>query len=230
MKKRTLNSRESGSAETLEKGDALLQAITKTESEAGLVQIRLLEIVRPNAEQSGDLKQLFQSLTREYKHKPRHAWLPIGYSELEAFFGIKVSERDKWFVNERGKEELTLNVLNPEFIASFNKGKRLRVQVRESIYPKDEWQADNARTEAKINPQNNQKMYHEGQYIFGNTFVVVGDPVHTFLIPDPDYRESGTFSEKNTESNDFGYEWTKPAGVEIPQQGSFDDLRKLLKK
>jgi len=218
---------------SLSKGNSLLQAIVKTNSEAGLVQIRLLEIVRPDPEQSRDLKLLFQSITRENDQdaKPRHAYMPIGYAELEAFFGIKVSERDKWFTNERGKEELTLNILNPTFIKSFNKGKVLRVQVRESIYPKDEWQADHADDQAKKNPSNNQKMYYEGQYIFANTFVVVGKSKHTWLAADADYKEAGSFSikTKTTEVNDFqDVGWTPPTGIIIPKKGTFDDLRKSL--
>ena len=222
-----LNLRDSGSKESLTKGNSLLEAVVKTESEAGLLQIRLLEIVRPNPEESGDLKTLFQSITRQYKNKPRHAYMPIGYAELEAFFGIKLSERDKWFTNARGKEELTLNILNPTFIASFNKGKTLRVQVRESIYPRDEWQADNANEKAKKNPSTGQKLYHEGKFIFSNCFVVLGEPVHKWLLSDPDYREKGTFNETNS---DYGYEWTAPKGVDIPLQGTFDDLRKALAK
>ena len=64
MKKTNLNSRDSGNTETLEEGNSLLLSLQKTKSEAGLVQIRLLEIVRPDPEQSGDLKLLFQSLTQ----------------------------------------------------------------------------------------------------------------------------------------------------------------------
>ena len=229
MKKPRLNSRESGSAETLEMGDSLLQAITKTNSEAGLVQIRLLEIVRPDPEQSGDLKLLFQSLTREQSSKPRHAWMPIGYAELEAFFGIKVSERDEWFTNERDREELTLNILNPTFIATFNKGKRIRVQVRESIYPKDEYQADNASKDAKKNPSTNQKMYYEGKYIFANTFVVTGEPKHQWLLSDPEYREAGTFTSKDNEVEFESYEWDLPKDKIIPKSGTFDELREALK-
>ena len=116
--KKQLNLRDSGSIDTLEEGDSLLLSLQKTKSEAGLVQIRLLEIVRPDPEQSGDLKLLFQSITRYYDPKPRHAWIPIGFAELEAFFGIKVSERDKWTTNDKGKEELELNILNPTFIAT----------------------------------------------------------------------------------------------------------------
>tara|TARA_R110002051_G_scaffold323362_1_gene416737 strand:- start:2936 stop:3622 length:687 start_codon:yes stop_codon:yes gene_type:complete len=226
--KKKLNLRETGNADTLKTGDSLLQAIIKTKSEAGLVQIRLLEIVRPDPEQSGDLKLLFQSLTRQYTHKPRHAWMPIGYAELEAFFGIKVSERNKWFVNCRGKEELTLNILNPTFIASFNKGKTLRVQVRESIYPKDEYQADNANTDCKKNPETGQKYYYEGKYIFANTFIVTEEPKHQWLLADPDYKEQGTFTVN--ESSDYGYEWAVPKGVEVPKSGTFDELREVLKK
>jgi len=227
MRKKKPNLRNSSSAELLGKGDSLLQAIIKTNSEAGLVQIRLLEIVRPNPEESGDLKQLFQSLTRqdENQHKPRHAWMPIGYAELEVFFGIKVSEKDKWFINDRGREELTLNILNPIFIESSNKGKTLRVQVRESIYPKDEWQAEHAHEDAKINPSTNAKIFYEGQYIFANTFVVVGEPKHTWLLGDPDYRAEGTF-EVNTKQNSA--EFVKPKGIDIPKEGTFDELRELL--
>lgn len=219
---------------SLSKGDSLLQAIIKTNSEAGLVQIRLLEIVAPDPEQSRDLKQLFQSITRadDDDRKPRHAYMPIGYAELEAFFGIKVSERDKWFTNERGKEELTLNIINPTFIKSFNKGKVLRVQVRESIYPKDEWQADHADSEAKKNPSTDQKIYHEGQYIFANTFVVVGKPKHTWLTADTDYKEAGTFNIKTkiNKVDDFkDLSWTPPSNIVIPKKGTFDELRESLK-
>tara|TARA_R110002012_G_scaffold1863_1_gene8957 strand:+ start:1764 stop:2471 length:708 start_codon:yes stop_codon:yes gene_type:complete len=228
--KKQLNLLNSGDKDTLEEGDSLLLSLQKTKSEAGLVQIRLLEIVRPDPEQSGDLKLLFQSMTRYYDPKPRHAWIPIGLAELEAFFGIKVSERDKWKINDKGKEELELNILNPTFIASFNKGKRLRVQVRESIYPKDEWQADNASKAAKKNPSTGQKIYHEGQYIFANCFVVTGTPQHQWIAADQDYREAGTFK---AESNDVEFEdfsWSLPEGVDIPKSGKFEDLREVLNK
>jgi hypothetical protein len=225
MKKKTrLNSRNSGKAEELELGNSLLEAVIKTNSEAGLLQIRLLEIVKPNPEESGDLKQLFQSITRadDNDRKPRHAYMPIGYAELEVFFGIKISERNKWFTNERGKEELTLNIINPTFISTFNKGKTLRVQIRESIYPKDEWQADHANDKAKINPSTGQKIYYEGQYIFANPFVVVGEPKHKWLLGDPDYREKQTFETPNT------MEFIKPKNVVLPKEGTFDELRELL--
>jgi len=221
--KKKLNLRKSGDEKSLKIGDSLLEAIIKTESEAGLVQIRLLEIVKPNPEESGNLKLLFQSITREADEdrKPRHGYMPIGYAELEAFFGIKVSERDKWFMNERGREELTLNIINPTFISTFNKGKTLRVQVRESIYPKDEWQADHAEEKAKINPSNGQKLYYEGRYIFSNPFVVVGEPKHTWLGSDPDYRGK-QIETKNT------VEFIKPKNISLPKEGTFDELRELL--
>ena len=226
-KKEKPNLRNSGDAESLGKGNSLLQAIIKTDSEAGLVQIRLLEIVAPDPEQSGDLKQLFQSITRQGDNdrKPRHAYMPIGCAELEAFFGIKVSERNKWFMNDRGREELTLNIINPIFISTSNKGKILRVQVRESVYPKDEWQADHAESNAKINPSTGQKLYYEGKYIFANCFVVVGEPNHQWLLSDPDYKESGTF-ESNKIKHTEGF--VKPKGLNIPKTGSFDELRELL--
>jgi len=230
MKKNNLNSRDSGNKETLEEGNSLLLSIIKTQSKAGLVQIRLLEIVRPDPEQSGDLKLLFQSLTRYYDPKPRHAFLPIGYAELEAFFGIKISEKDKWFVNTRDKEELELNILNPTFISSFNKGKRLRVQVKESVYPKDEYQADNASKEAKKNPSTDQKIYHEGQYIFANTFIVTGTPQHIWLAPDQEYREGGTFKANSDEVEFEDFSWTPPNNVTIPKTGTFDDLKAILDK
>ena len=231
MKKKQLNLRDSGKAESLTINNSLLEAIIKTNSEAGLVQIRLLEIVAPDPEESRDLKQLFQSITRanDNDRKPRHAYMPIGLAELEAFFGIKVSERDDWKINKRGKEELELNILNPTFIDSFNKGKILRVQVRESVYPKDEWQADHADDEAKMNPSTGQKYYYDGQYIFANCFVVVGKPKHVWLAADADYREAGTFKLKSKpkqkeEFEDLG--WTPPKNV--PMSGSFDELRKAL--
>jgi hypothetical protein len=230
MKKTNLNSRDSGNTETLEEGNSLLLSLQKTKSEAGLVQIRLLEIVRPDPEQSGDLKLLFQSLTRYYDPKPRHAWIPIGLSELEAFFGIKVSERDNWITNDKGKEELMLNILNPTFISSFNKGKTLRVQVRESIYPKDEYQAENADAAAKRNPSTNQKLYHEGQYIFANCFVVAGEPKNIWLTPDPEYRNEGTFKQSNNEVEFEDFSWSLPLNTEIPKSGTFEDLREALKK
>ena len=223
MKKKRLNSRNSGSAEALEIGDSLLQSIIKTKSEIGLVQIRLLEIVKPDPEESRDLKQLFQSITRESDsdRKPRHAYMPIGLAELEAFFGIKVSERDKWFTNDRDREELELNILNPTFKETFNKGKTLRVQIRESIYPKDEWQADNADDKAKENPSNGQKLYYEGKYIFANPFVVVGEPKHTWLASDPDYR-----IKTNKDIKGKGFE--KPKKMSLPISGTFEELHKLL--
>ena len=228
--KKQLNLRDSGSIDTLEEGDSLLLSLQKTKSEAGLVQIRLLEIDRPDPEQSGDLKLLFQSITRYYDPKPRHAWIPIGFAELEAFFGIKVSERDKWTTNDKGKEELELNILNPTFIATFNKGKRLRVQVRESIYPKDEWQAEQANKDAKKNPTTGQKLYHEGKYIFANCFVVTGKPQHQWLAHDQDYREAGTFAVESNEVEFEDFSWDVPKGVDVPKSGTFDDLRTVLNK
>jgi hypothetical protein len=231
MKKKQLNLRNSGDAESLEQDNSLLQAVIKTNSEAGLLQIRLLEIVAPDPEESRDLKQLFQSITRADNNdrKPRHAYMPIGYAELEAFFGIKISERSDWKINKRGKEELTLNMLNPTFIKSFNKGKRLRVQVRESVYPKDEWQADHADDEVKINPSTGQRYYYEGQYIFANCFIVVGKPKHIWLAADADYREKGTFKLDTKDKTKFeDLSWSPPKNIIIPKKGSFDDLRKSL--
>jgi len=228
--KKQLNLLNSGDAELLKPGDSLLQSIVKTNSEAGLVQIRLLEIVAPDAEQSRDLKLLFQSITRanDDDRKPRHAYMPIGLAELETFFGIKVSERDDWFINDRNKEELKLDILNPIFIETFNKGERLRVQVRESIYPKDEWQADHAESSAKKNPTTGQRYYYEGQYIFANCFVVVGEPKHVWLASDPDYRQQGTFTEKNEKEPLEALAFVKPKGKNIPLSGSFEDIRELL--
>tara|TARA_Y100000361_G_C11161330_1_gene347583 strand:- start:4644 stop:5345 length:702 start_codon:yes stop_codon:yes gene_type:complete len=230
MKNKPSNLRDSGDAESLLPGNSLLQSIVKTNSEAGLVQIRLLEIVAPDPEQSRDLKLLFQSITRadDNDRKPRHAYMPIGLAELEAFFGVKVSERDDWFINERGKEELKLNIINPTFIDSFNKGERLRVQVRESIYPKDEWQAEHAHSSAKINPSTGQKLYYEGQYIFANCFVVVGEPKHIWLASDPDYRDKGTFKQTVESEPMEALAFAKPKDKKIPLSGNFDDLRTLL--
>lgn len=226
-----MNSKDSGTLDGLKEGNSLLEAILKTKSEVGLVQIRLIEIIKPNHEESGDLKLLFQSITRANDPKPRHAYIPIGYAELEYFFGIKVSELDKWFVNERGREELILNVNNPTFINGGNKGKRIRVQVNESVYPKDQWQADNWESQAKKNPTTGQKMMHDGKHVFGNTFVVVGEAKHQWLKNDQMFVEIGTFENpliipKLNQFKDLG--WTPPVGKIIPVKGTFEELRESL--
>ena len=231
-KKVELNSRDSGTLDGLKEGNSLLEAILKTKSEVGLVQIRLIEVIKPDHEQSGDLKALFQSMTRADDPKPRHAYIPIGYAELEHFFGIEISELDKWFMNERGREELILNINNPTFIRGENKGKRIRVQINESVYPKDQWQADNWDSQVKKNPSTGQKMMHEGQHVFPNTFVVVGKAKHKWLKNDQMFVPLGTpenpliIMPKEKQFEDLG--WTPPVGKMIPAEGTFEELREQL--
>lgn len=226
-----LNSKDSGTLDGLKEGNSLLEAILKTKSEVGLVQIRLIEIIKPDHEKSGDLKALFQSITRENDPKPRHAYIPIGYAELEYFFGIKINELDNWFINERGREELILNINNPTFINGGNKGKRIRVQIHESVYPKDQWQADNWESQVKKNPTTGQKMMHDGQHVYSNTFVVVNEAKHQWLKNDQMFVEIGTLENpliipKPNQFEDLG--WTPPVGKMIPVKGTFEELRKSL--
>jgi hypothetical protein len=218
-----LNTRETGNLSTLEVGDSLLKSILKTKSKNGLIQIRLCELVKVDPDKSGNLKQLFTSMTVEYELKPRHAFELIGPTELEYFFGISFKEKDDWYINDREREELDLNILNPTFIQGYNKGKRLRVQIIESIYPKDEWQAEHWETKHKTKGTGGDSMLCNGKHIFSNTFVVVNEPKHVWLQPDRIFTGSGTFSPTKG-----SMEMIKPEGIVLPKEGTFEDLRTLL--
>jgi hypothetical protein len=164
-----------GSLETLKFGDTLLTEIRPVNySDPGKpkVQIELAEFVR-DPQRSVNALSIFNSDDDRFSGKPRRAWLTVSPAMLKQHLNIDLP---KGF--EDGDEVITVNILNPAV-----NGARLHIQVTETLTPTS-WQLENLDKSAKRAGKDGDYLLYQGQYIFSNTEVVLGEPNHVFLEMD----------------------------------------------
>ena len=115
----------------------------------------------------------------------QRAWQNGQPSDIEALLGLPgiCNDDQAWYVNDRGHEVLDLMILNPVIHYEGNTYP-VRVQIQESIEG-DEWQLANVERAAKRKGRDGEFILHQGNYIFRNASIVLGqEPQDIFLKPD----------------------------------------------
>ena len=173
------NQLNTGSIETLKKGDTLLTHARKVSG--GKVQLEFAEIIKSSTNGVNVLALLNKSDER-FSSGARRCWMSVEIVDAEEQLNIKLGNDQEWYTNDKGHEVLDLYVLNPIMYDT-----RMRVLITETIEP-DEYQADNWETQAKRRGKDGPHILHKGDYIFTNSTVILTndmhDSMHTFLEAD----------------------------------------------
>ena len=168
-----------GSLETLKRGEVLLTSLKGTNFKNPnfpKVQMELAEFVQDPNRTVSALGLLNSDDERFSGSKPRRAWLTVSPKMLEEKLGIEV---DPDLYSEPNSDVVQdVNMLNPVI-----EGQPLRLQIQETVVP-DEYQTQHVETTAKRAGKDGDFITHEGQFIFSNTSVVVGEPNNVFLKSD----------------------------------------------
>lgn len=178
------NQLNTGTLDALKSGQTLLESVIQVNG--GKYQIQIAERIDSQDAESVNLLALFNASDERFQRKPRKAWKTVEMSDLQELLGIDLT--GKTFVdNEMGKPAISLNILNPVINSKQHPqltGVRLRLQITESTIPFTQYDMDNIETRAKRKGKDGDFIYHQGQYIFTQTDVVLGDPKNTFLEAD----------------------------------------------
>jgi len=161
--------------ENLKEGQTLL--IDAKKVNGGKVQLQFAEIIKnPSAKSSnrGEVIGLLNASDSRFNSGPkaRRGWISAEPADIQKHFGIDCSS-----LTTVG-QTLAIGKLNPELA-----GKRLRLQVTETVKP-TEYQAANVEQTAKRAGTDGDYITHKGQYIFSNVDVVLENATHTFLEAD----------------------------------------------
>ena len=153
----------SGSLSTLKAGNSLLVHARRVQG--GKLQLELAEVIT-SSDASPNLISMFnKSDSRFSQQGARRAWQSVEPTDASELLGIDLSDSNPgWMTDDRGREILPLNILNP----SVGGGSVLRVRVSETTVPTP-YQASNLETEAKRKGRDGDFILHKGQYIFSNT-------------------------------------------------------------
>lgn len=178
-------------------------------------------VVKPG--QRPNLLSLLNSDDSRFANNARLAWIKVTPANGELYFGIPKATFDSL---EEG-DEVDLDIVNPAI-----DGHPLRVEVRESTIPMDDYQKANTRKAAKsieikegtlkarglnLSPlidaskvgERAYFMTNEGEFIYSKTEVVVGEPKHEFVVEEQVLRlESEVFA-----SDDEPVQLTKKAAI-----------------
>ena len=111
--------------------------------------------------------------------KARHCWKIAEPAAASNLFNINLMDDAEWTMNDSGKETVQIGILNPTI-----NGKRLRLQITETITPRSEWDTENIEAAAKRKGKNGDFITHKGYHIFTMTDMVLSEPKHTFLEAD----------------------------------------------
>ena len=172
------NQLNSGSIDTLKKGDTLMVSARKVNG--GKISLEFAEIIETSDRLVSALTILNKSDDR-FSSRPRRAWVSAEPSDASELFNVNFGDDGEWYTSERG-EMMDLDIINPEF-----NGTRFRVQITETIEP-SEWQAENLERAAKRAGKDGDYITCDGNYIFSNADVVLlpegENPKHTWLTPD----------------------------------------------
>ena len=192
------NQLNTGSIQTLTKGDTLL--VNAQQVANGKVQLEFAEIIKSSTTGVNVLAMLNKSDDR-FSSGARRAWVTVEPVDAEELLGINLGASQNWYTNDKGREQLDLNVLNPVMHDA-----RMRVLITETTEP-TEYQAENYETQAKRRGKDGPHILHNGDYIFSNSTVILTnemhDSMHTFLEPDSTSLKTQVAAAAAFESDDM---------------------------
>lgn len=172
------NKLNTGSLDTLKKGDTLL--VNARQVANGKIHLEFAEVLKVSDKGENVLALLNKSDDR-FSSNARRSWITAEPVDAEDYLGVKFGADADWYVTEKG-EMLDLNILNP-----LMKGTRCRVIISETEEP-TEYQSDNLEKSAKRKGKGGEFITHNGNYIFSNTSVILTnestDKMHVILEPD----------------------------------------------
>lgn len=180
------NQMDSGSLDTLNKGETLLVRARIVKN--GKVELEFAEFANANKNQTSSLlARINKSDDNWGKKKPRRGWMNGTVEDIVDVFGIDTSDNAEWYPSKKSNgTPITVcdfNILNPVTV----EGIRARIIFEETTEPTD-YQADNFETQAKRKGGEGDYITHKGEYIFTNTQIIDTDEdtsdMHTFLEPD----------------------------------------------
>lgn len=191
------NKLNSGSLDTLTKGDCLLLSAHKTKTNK--VQLQFAE--KKGANSSSVLARLNKSDDR-FSSRATRCWLTVEASDVKELLGIDVSlSSDKWTINPKSKkEEMELNVLNPTI-----DDKLLRILVIETVVGTD-YEKANIATSAKRAGKDGDYIMHKNQHIFMHKEIVDDYVDGMDVILTPDNNESGTQANSGVSESEVSVE------------------------
>ena len=185
------NQLNSGSIDTLKKGDTLMVSARKVNG--GKISLEFAEIIETSDRLVSALTILNKSDDR-FSSRPRRAWVSAEPSDASELFNVNFEDDGEWYDSEKG-EMMDLDVLNPTY-----NGQRFRVQINETVEG-TQWQIDNADVAAKRRGKGGDFITHNGEYIYSNGDIVLvdkGDDVtHTYLQADTTTIENATKEVEN---------------------------------
>lgn len=160
--KNTVNS---GSLSALQASNSLLVHARRVSG--GKLQLELAEVT--NTSEPNIVSMFNKSDSRFSQAGARRAWETVEAQDASDLLGVDLSDNNPgWMTDERGREILPLNILNPTI-----GGNVLRLQIVETTTPTP-YQASNVATTAKRRGADGDFITHGGQYIFSNTKFVFG--------------------------------------------------------
>jgi hypothetical protein len=194
---------DSGSLDTLTKGESLLLSAHKTKSNK--VQLQFAE--KKSANSNSILARLNKSDDR-FSSKATRCWLTVEVADVKELMGLDVSlSSDSWVINpETKKEIMELNVLNPVM-----DDKVLRIIVIESTNGSD-YERANLKTRAKRAGREGEYIMHKNQHIFMHKDIVDDFEDGDDVILVPDNNESGIQANSGVSESEVTVEETPFAG------------------
>tara|TARA_R110002096_G_scaffold297308_1_gene491814 strand:- start:1544 stop:2176 length:633 start_codon:yes stop_codon:yes gene_type:complete len=183
----------SGSIDTLQPNETLLTRILTTSSDK--VQLEFAEAIQnPNYAESSvgiNLLYLANKSDSRFSRKVQYGWLTGTPEDVYPLFGITPPTDAAWLTDERGKNYVQLDMVNPEIIGhatADGEAVRARVQIVESVMP-NSYQAEDIETRCKTRGKGGEAILHNGQRVFvtRNVLPCAGDTAAAseFLKSDP---------------------------------------------
>ena len=160
----------SGSIDTINQNETLLTRILTTSSDK--VQLEFVESIQnPHAAGSNggiNLLYLANKSDSRFSRKVQYGWLTGTPEDVYPLFGINAPAESAWQTDERGKNYVQLDMLNPEIIGQVTvdgEPVRARVQVVESLIP-NTYQAEDIENRCKTRGKGGAAILNNGQRIF----------------------------------------------------------------
>lgn len=173
----------------LQPGQVLLVKAIKTKDSAAPsgvgFQLEFAEKIRStDAQGPGAILAMLNADDARFGSGARRSWVKTTMTQASTFFGVNLGDDADWAINpETGKEELIIGQFNPTM-----NGLRVRLQVNESLIPRNDYQRDNVEKAAKRKGKDGDFIYSGGKHIYSNTDVTLCkegvDPAHTYLPVD----------------------------------------------
>jgi len=169
--------------ENLQLNETLLVGIRK--NAGGKFGIDLAEIVKSSStNEHNELISLLNKSDERFSQggKPRRLVISAEADQIKQYFGIDVNELAFKTVQKVSGEGTMvyaqINLLNPEI-----NGKRIRLVVKESTTPFDDYQIKNPDKTCKKTPKG-EMLLVDGQQIFSTIEMTLGEPKHIFVQHD----------------------------------------------